>query len=60
MASLDIPTIDFSLFFSSEENVEGKKKVMEQMGEACSNYGFFQIANHGIPLDLLSRTMDIT
>ncbi|KAF3620159.1 putative 1-aminocyclopropane-1-carboxylate oxidase 5-like isoform X2 [Capsicum annuum] len=59
MASLDIPTIDFSLFFSSEENVEGKKKVMEQMGEACSNYGFFQIANHGIPLDLLSRTMDM-
>lgn len=59
MASFDIPTIDVSPFLRSEENEEVKKKAMEQMGEACVNYGFFRIANHGIPLDLLSRTMDM-
>ncbi|XP_059291565.1 1-aminocyclopropane-1-carboxylate oxidase 5-like isoform X1 [Lycium ferocissimum] len=59
MASFDTPTIDVSPFFRSEENEEGKKKTMEQIGEACVNYGFFQIANHGIPLDLLCRTMDM-
>ncbi|KAH0691778.1 hypothetical protein KY289_019136 [Solanum tuberosum] len=29
------------------------------MREACVNYGFFQIVNHGIPLELLSRIMDM-
>ncbi|KAK6795481.1 hypothetical protein RDI58_008934 [Solanum bulbocastanum] len=57
MASFDIPTIDVSPFIRSEENEEGKKKAFEQMREACVNYGFFQIANHGIPLELLSRIM---
>ncbi|XP_059303595.1 jasmonate-induced oxygenase 1-like isoform X1 [Lycium ferocissimum] len=59
MASFDIPTVDVSPFFRSEENEEGKKKATEQIGEACVNYGFFQIANHGIPLDVLSRTMNM-
>ncbi|KAG5618584.1 hypothetical protein H5410_018408 [Solanum commersonii] len=59
MASFDIPTIDVSPFIRSEENEEGKKKGIEQMREACVNYGFFQIANHRIPLELLSRIMDM-
>ncbi|XP_055827978.1 protein DOWNY MILDEW RESISTANCE 6-like [Solanum dulcamara] len=59
MASFDIPTIDVSPFFRSEENKEGKKKGIEQIREACINYGFFQIVNHGIPLELLSKTMDM-
>ncbi|CAN4086357.1 unnamed protein product [Withania somnifera] len=29
------------------------------MREACVNYGFFHIANHGIPLNLLSKIMDM-
>ncbi|PHU02325.1 hypothetical protein BC332_27576 [Capsicum chinense] len=59
MATFDIPTIDFSPLFSTDENKQEKKQAMEQIGEACVNYGFFQIASHGIPLDLLSRTMDM-
>lgn len=59
MASFDIPTIDVSPFLISEEDGDGKKKVMEQIGEACVNYGFFQIENHGIPLELLNRRMDL-
>ncbi|PHT47525.1 hypothetical protein CQW23_11733 [Capsicum baccatum] len=57
MASFDIPIIDVSPFFRPDQgNEELKKKAMEKMREA---YGFFQIANHGIPLDLLSRAMDM-
>ncbi|KAF3631863.1 putative transcription factor TCP14-like [Capsicum annuum] len=59
MASFDIPTIDFSPLFSTDENNQEKKQAMEQIGEACVNYGFFQITSHGIPLELLSRTMDM-
>lgn len=59
MASFDIPTIDVSPFIRSDENEEGKEKVIVQMREACVNYGFFQIANHGIPLESLSRIMDM-
>ncbi|KAK4735613.1 hypothetical protein R3W88_009874 [Solanum pinnatisectum] len=59
MASFDIPTIDVSPFFRLEENEEAKKKVIVQIREACVNYGFFQIVNHGIPLELLSGTMDM-
>ncbi|XP_049367840.1 jasmonate-induced oxygenase 1-like [Solanum verrucosum] len=59
MASFDIPTIDVSPFFRLEENEEVKKKAIEQIREACVNYGFFQIVNHGIPLELLSGTKDM-
>ncbi|PHU02329.1 hypothetical protein BC332_27580 [Capsicum chinense] len=60
MASSAIPTIDVSPYFrSDEENEEGEKKAMEQIRDACVSYGFFQIANHGIPLDSLSTTMDM-
>ncbi|KAG5618583.1 hypothetical protein H5410_018407 [Solanum commersonii] len=59
MASFDIPTIDVSPFYRLEENEEAKKKVIEQIREACVNYGFFQIANHKIPLELLGRSMDM-
>ncbi|KAH0762799.1 hypothetical protein KY290_018872 [Solanum tuberosum] len=34
-----------------------KTKAIEQIREACVNFGFFQIVNHGIPLELLSQTM---
>ncbi|WMV21835.1 hypothetical protein MTR67_015220 [Solanum verrucosum] len=59
MASFDIPTIDVSPFFRSDENGEGKTKAIEQIREACVNFGFFQIVNHGIPFELLSQTMDM-
>ncbi|XP_019242199.1 PREDICTED: flavonol synthase/flavanone 3-hydroxylase-like, partial [Nicotiana attenuata] len=49
----------FLLFLISEEDEDGKKKVMERIREACVKYGFFQIENHGIPLELLTRTMDL-
>ncbi|KAL2348778.1 hypothetical protein Fmac_002778 [Flemingia macrophylla] len=50
-----IPTVDLSPFMRDDE--DGKKKAMEVITQACSEYGFFQIVNHGISLDLIKEAM---
>ncbi|KAF9591043.1 hypothetical protein IFM89_001253 [Coptis chinensis] len=54
-----IPTIDLSSFFN-EVNEDGKKKVMDIISHACSEYGFFQIVNHGMPLSLMTRALEVS
>ncbi|XP_022850798.1 flavonol synthase/flavanone 3-hydroxylase-like isoform X2 [Olea europaea var. sylvestris] len=56
MENLDIPTVDFSPFFTDSDE-DGKKNAVGIIKEACSNYGFFQIFNHGIPRDLINRAL---
>ncbi|RHN66568.1 putative flavonol synthase [Medicago truncatula] len=54
-----IPTID--LFPFLKENKDGnKKKAMETITKACSEYGFFQIVNHGVSLDLMKQAMELS
>ncbi|XP_050221173.1 flavonol synthase/flavanone 3-hydroxylase-like [Mercurialis annua] len=57
MANSSIPTVDLSPFFK-EGDEDGKKKAIETISQACSEYGFFQIENHGVPLDLMSRALN--
>ncbi|CAK9138084.1 unnamed protein product [Ilex paraguariensis] len=59
MADAAIPTVDLSPFFN-ELNEDGKKKAKEVISQACSNYGFFQIVNHGVPLALMNRAMEVS
>lgn len=47
MAEPLIPTVDLSPFTKNDE--DGKKQAMEVVTKACSEYGFFQIVNHGEP-----------
>lgn len=54
-----IPTVDLSSFFNSSDE-DGKKKAMKTITEACSEYGFFQIVNHGVPVELMSRAMQLS
>lgn len=53
-----IPTVDLSVFLREKE--DGKKKAMETITKACSEYGFFQIINHGVSLDLMKQAIELS
>ncbi|CAK9138086.1 unnamed protein product [Ilex paraguariensis] len=59
MADSAIPTVDLSPFFTDGDE-DGKKKAKEVIRQACSDYGFFQVVNHGVPLALMNRAMDLS
>ncbi|OMO96663.1 Oxoglutarate/iron-dependent dioxygenase [Corchorus capsularis] len=59
MADPLIPTVDLSPFFR-EDDEDGKNKAMEIITQACSHYGFFQVVNHGVPLDLLHKALELS
>ena len=46
---LNVPTIDLS--YNDLADAE-EDSIVEQIAQACSEYGFFQIINHGIPSEL--------
>ncbi|XP_030485227.1 2-oxoglutarate-dependent dioxygenase 19-like [Cannabis sativa] len=43
----EIPTIDYSVLFSSDPNIQAK--ALDYLSTACHNYGFFYLVNHGVP-----------
>ncbi|KAG5049689.1 hypothetical protein JHK85_010792 [Glycine max] len=55
MGEACIPTVDLSPFLREDE--DGKKRAIEAITQACSEYGFFQIVNHGVSLDLVKEAM---
>lgn len=44
------PVVDFSNFLSGDP--EHMEQCAGEIGQACRTQGFFQIANHPIPLSL--------
>ncbi|KAE8687720.1 putative 2-oxoglutarate and Fe(II)-dependent oxygenase superfamily protein [Hibiscus syriacus] len=42
-----IPIIDFSLLTSS--NPVERSKMIQELGNACQDWGFFMVTNHGVP-----------
>lgn len=59
-SAVSIPTIDLSTFFLNEEDREGKKKVTDIIKQACSEYGLFQVVNHGVPIDFIHQAMELS
>ncbi|KAJ4973327.1 hypothetical protein NE237_006501 [Protea cynaroides] len=51
-ASNLIPTIDLSGFESVRRSI-----IVQQIRDASSKLGFFQVTNHGIPSDIIDRTI---
>ena len=52
MLHKSVPVIDIAALTSSSAP---RRKVIEQIGSACRDWGFFQITGHGIPDDLIAR-----
>ncbi|CAK8567712.1 unnamed protein product [Lathyrus sativus] len=38
---------------------QNRTQIVQQIGEACSSYGFFQVINHGVGLEALKRTTEV-
>ena len=56
MAARAIPIIDFS---GVREGAPGAlARVADQIHAACIDYGFFYLANHGIPEDAIRGAVD--
>ncbi len=51
-----VPVIDFGGMLTDDP--KAKAEVAAKLRDACSNVGFFYVANHGIPQDLIDRTFD--
>ncbi|ONK77441.1 uncharacterized protein A4U43_C02F6560 [Asparagus officinalis] len=49
-----IPVIDFSKLDGDE-----RAKTLAQIANGCEEWGFFQIVNHGIPVELLERVKKV-
>lgn len=50
MAS-EVPTTDISAFLDSSSPPTAKVKVVQDVKEACSQFGFLQIIGHGVPVE---------
>ncbi|CAF1254600.1 unnamed protein product [Adineta ricciae] len=56
-----LPIIDFSSFANQNEtNDFYPRDVIEKLANACEHVGFFYAIGHGVPNELLLRTLSIT
>ncbi|CDO97408.1 unnamed protein product [Coffea canephora] len=54
---VSLPVIDFSLLSST--NPDERAKVIEDLGKACEEWGFFMVVNHGIPENLINSLFNV-
>lgn len=58
MALLHVPVIDLAPYF--EGTPEGRRRVAQEVDEACRSIGFLVITNHRIPTQLIERVSEVS
>lgn len=53
--NLKLPVIDFA-----QLQGPNRSQVLESLAYACENYGFFQLVNHGIPEEIISKMVSVS
>ncbi|GAV81511.1 2OG-FeII_Oxy domain-containing protein/DIOX_N domain-containing protein [Cephalotus follicularis] len=54
-----IPLIDLSILNETQDaNSSGIDDLVKEIGSACEKWGFFQVINHGVPLDKREKIFD--
>ncbi|KAH7512055.1 hypothetical protein FEM48_Zijuj12G0049900 [Ziziphus jujuba var. spinosa] len=53
--NLNLPIIDFADLQGSN-----RARVLKTLSNACEQYGFFQVVNHGIPSDVISSMIEVS
>ena len=48
-----VTVIDIAPFLRGDAG--GRRAVTKSLGDACSDIGFFTLAGHGVPVDLIDR-----
>ncbi|KAI1860403.1 uncharacterized protein JN550_011555 [Neoarthrinium moseri] len=54
-----IPKIDIEPFLDPSSSDDARRAVVENMSDACHTYGFFNLAGHRIPRDVLNEVFDV-
>ncbi|KAL2468874.1 2-oxoglutarate (2OG) and Fe(II)-dependent oxygenase superfamily protein [Forsythia ovata] len=55
-----VDSIDDSIPLIDLHSLTSSNHVVQQIGQACKDYGFFQVKNHGIPDEVITNMMQIS
>ncbi|KAF5940967.1 hypothetical protein HYC85_022134 [Camellia sinensis] len=56
-AEINIPVIDLSQLFSPDRSI--RSATARLISRACSEWGFFQVVNHGVSHELMKRIREV-
>nr|CAB3485940.1 unnamed protein product [Digitaria exilis] len=55
-----LPVVDLAPFLARDDKAGDVARATEAMRQACRTHGFFRAANHGVPTELMTRTLQLT